>query len=92
MDNKRVNIIKENWKLVHGRFVPMFRWRNQKSMRYEYDEINDIIKCDCGISVPIDLPTNQINKKTLKETIRKLEYKVYRTFKDNYNIDLGIDD
>ena len=92
MDNNRVNIIKENWKLAHGRFVPMFRWRTHESMRYEYDEINDSIKCDCGISIPIDLPTNQINKKTLKEMIRKLEYKVYRTFKDNYNIDLGIDD
>lgn len=70
----------------------MFRWRNYESMRYEYDEINDSITCDAGISVPIDIPTDQITKKTLKEVIRKLEYKVYRTFKDNYNIDLGIDD
>lgn len=78
--------------MVHGRFVPMFRWRNHESMRYKYDEINDCIKCDCGISIPIDIATNQITKKTLTELIRKLEYKVYREFKDNYNIDLGIDD
>lgn len=90
--NERTNIIKENWKLIHNNFVPMFRWRNNENMRYNYNEINGNIECDCGISISIDLPTIQINKITLKELIRKLEYKVYRTFKDNYNIDLGIDD
>lgn len=92
MDRKRVDIIKEKWKLVHGRFVPMFRWRNHESMRYVYDENDDSIKCDCGVGITLDLPTDQITENTLKEEIRRLEYKVYRTFKDNYNVDLGIDD
>ena len=92
MNKSRKEIITEQWNSIHGRFVPMFRWRNHENMRYQYDEQNDCIKADCGISIPIDVPTNQINKMSLRKVIRQLEYKVYREYKIKYDIDLGIDD
>ena len=89
---ERSDIIKKYWDNIHGRFIPMFKWRYFANMRYFYNENDNSITCECGTSVKIDLKDNEINRKSLKDLIRKLEVKVYRYFKDNYKVDLGIDD
>lgn len=59
-------------------------------MRYYYNEKNDSIDCECGISIPIDIPTEDLTQKKLVQLIDELEIKVLNEYIDKYNIDLGL--
>lgn len=86
----RAEKINRLWKKAHGIMAPYFLWENYRYMRYGYNEAADTIDCECGISVPIDIPTEELTQKKLVEVIDKLELKVLAEYKRKYNIDLGL--
>lgn len=59
-------------------------------MKYEYNESNDSFDCECGISVTINIPTNELTQIKLVKLIDQLELKAFDEYKEKYNIDLGL--
>ena len=85
---ERVKKIKEIWNRMHGRLVPGFRWLNYPLTPYCYDEVNNTFNC-MDVSIVIDIPTEEITLPKLVYLLRDLEKKVYKHYRDKYNIDLG---
>ena len=85
---ERVKKIKEIWNKIHGRLVPGFRWSYHAMTPYYYDEKNDSFKC-MDVSIPIDIPTEEITLPLLFYLLKYLEKKVYKQYRDQHNIDLG---
>ena len=85
---ERVKKIKEIWDKMHGRLVPGFRWNNHAMTPYYYDEKNDSFKC-MDVSIPIDIPTEEITYPKLFYLLKDLEKEVYLYYRDQHNIDLG---
>lgn len=81
--------IRRLWKKIHGNHATYFLWENHPYMHYDYNATTDTIDCECGISVPINLPTEEITQLKLIEMIDSLELKVYEEYKEKHNIDLG---
>ena len=72
----------------HGTSVPLFLWDNYPVMEYSYNEQVDAIICN-DISVPIDIPTEELTEQKIITLIDDLEFKVYNEYKTKHNIDLG---
>ena len=85
---ERVLKIKEIWNRMHGRLVPGFRWHNHEFTPYYYDEANDSFNC-MEVSIPIDIPTEDLTLPKLVYLLHDLRNKVFRHYRDRYNIDLG---
>ena len=85
---ERVTKIKGIWNRMHGRLVPGFRWLNHPLTPYYYDEVNNTFNC-MDVSIVIDIPTEEITLPKLVYLLRDLEKKVYKHYRDKYNIDLG---
>ena len=85
---ERVKKIKEIWDKMHGRLVPGFRWNNHTMTPYYYDGKNDLFKC-MDVSIPIDIPTEEITHPKLFYLLKELEKKVYLYYRDQHDIDLG---
>ena len=86
----RGEMINRLWKKAHGISASYFLWENYPYMKYTYNEINNSIDCECGISVPIDIPTEDLTQTKLVDLIDELEIKVLNEYQDKYNIDLGL--
>lgn len=84
----RVKKIKEIWDKMHGRLVPGFQWLNHKFTPYYYDEATDSFNC-MDVSIPINIPTEEITLPNLVYLLKDLRKKVYLHYRDQYNIDLG---
>lgn len=79
-------------KKIHGDRVSIFYWNNyDKNMRYFYDESQDTIDCECGVSVSINIEIQDINENLLYNLIWDLEDKVQDFFWEKYKINLQID-
>lgn len=85
---ERVNKINEIWNKMHGRLVPGFRWSNHPFTPYYYDDVNDSFNC-MDVSIPIDIPIEEITHPKLFFLIKDLKKKVYLHYRDKHNIDLG---
>lgn len=85
---ERVKKIKEIWNKMHGRLVPGFRWLNHPITQYYYNETNDSFDC-LDVSISIDIPTEELTYPKLFYLLKDLEKKVYKHYRDKYNIDLG---
>lgn len=92
MDNIRSEKIKRVFKDIHGIKVPMFRWVNYSPMRYWYNEKTDSIECECGISIPFDVPNEDIDYNTVLDSLYQLEDKVRFEYKTKHNISLYYED
>lgn len=85
---ERIKKIKEIWNKMHGRLVPSFRWHNHPMTPYFYNESNDSFEC-MGVSISIDIPTEELSHPKLVYLLKDLEKKVYKHYRDQYDIDLG---
>lgn len=74
---------------MHGRLVPGFRCLNHPFTPYYYDEENDSFNC-MDVSLPINIPTEELTHPKLILLVKDLKKKVYLHYRDKYNIDLGL--
>lgn len=84
----RIKKVKEVWNKMHGRLAPGFRWLNHSFTPYYYDEENDSFNC-MEVSIPIDMPTEEISYQKLSFLVDDLRNKVFLHYRDKHNIDLG---
>lgn len=86
---ERIDKIKEILKRMLGRLVPGFNWDNHPFTPYYYNEKNDSFDC-MGVSISIDIPTEELTLPKILYRVKDLEKKVYRHYRDVHNIDLGL--
>lgn len=90
MDPERVEIIKRLWNEIHGRYVPIFYWDNYQDMHYYYEPETDSFYCECGLHMPIDIPTEKLSKQTLCDRIDDFENEIYDYYYKHYGIRLSV--
>lgn len=86
----REEIIRRLWDEIHGNFVPMFRWDNYRHMRYEYEPETDSFYCECGLHMPICIPTEKLSASTLRDRIQDFEDEIYDYYHKHYGIRLSL--
>lgn len=69
--------------------VPGFYWLNYQFTPYYYDEVNDSFNC-MDVSIPIDIPTEELTHPKLIFLVKELREEVYLHYRDKHNIDLGL--
>lgn len=89
-EKARAEKIRQLWDKAHGRWVPCFYWEKHPPMLYAYNAIRDTIDCECGIRVPIDVPTEELTIGKLGDLVEKLELKVFNEYLEQRGIDLGL--
>lgn len=85
----RIEKINKFWEDIHDICFPYFYWKNHSPMQYEYNNVTDTIDCECGISIPINVSTEDLTEDILVRLIDELEYKIYKEYKEKKNINLG---
>lgn len=88
MNIEKINKVKELWRNIHSFHSPVFCWEKHDWMKYYYNETTDSLECECGISIPVEAPLEDINIDYLRDKISDLRYDVLNEYRKN-NIDLG---
>ena len=86
---KKINDIMKSY---HGRFVPMFHWANHPPMKIWYDEQNNLICVDCGISKRIPDDTEAFNESKYDTILNELEDEIIIYFKGKGFELFGVED
>lgn len=81
MASERMEIIKDIWNKIHENFVPVFSWRFHPDMAYWYNDVNDTIECDCGLSMPIILIDGELDERNLQKLIKEMEFQIYEDYR-----------
>lgn len=87
---QREEIIRRLWDEIHGKFVPIFYWDNYQHMRYEYEPETDSFYCECGLHMPICIPTEELSASTLRNRIQDFEDEIFDYYLKHYNIRLSL--
>lgn len=91
MEENRIDKIKKIWHGIHGEWVPMFHWSHYKSLEYKYNDMTDSIECECGVSVPIDILTENLTEDIIRDKIYELDGKVQDYYWENFKIIMDYD-
>lgn len=93
MDSERVEIIKRLWAEIHEDRVPMFYWDNYfMNMRYYYNAEDDSLDCECGLRMPIEIPTSELSRAALRDKIQDFEDLIFKYYLKHYGIKLSLHD